>query len=52
MHLAVPKHDVLVTILKHSVQCFHSIGSIYKPNYLFHKHTLNFENISATNQVV
>ena len=34
MHLAVPKHDVLVTILIYSVQCLHSIGSIYKPNYL------------------
>jgi len=26
MHLTVPKHDVLVIILKQSDQCFHSIG--------------------------
>jgi len=26
MHLAVPKHDVLVLILNQSDQCFHSIG--------------------------
>jgi len=26
MHLAVPKHDVLVIIFKKSDHCFHSIG--------------------------
>jgi len=25
-HLAVPKHDVLAILLKHSDQCLHSIG--------------------------
>ena len=30
----VPQHDVLVIILKHSDQCFYSIGWINRPNYL------------------
>ena len=34
MHLAVPKHNVLVIILKNSDQCFRSIGCIHTPNYL------------------
>jgi len=34
MHLAVPKHNVLVIILNNSDQCFRSIGCIHTPNYL------------------
>ena len=35
MHLAVPKHDVLVIICKH---CVHSISWIHRPNYLGYVH--------------
>ena len=34
MHLAVPKHDVLVKIFKNSDHSFRSIGWIHRPNYL------------------
>ena len=39
MHLAVPKHDIFVTILITSDQCFHSIGWIHRPNNLEQVHT-------------
>jgi len=32
MHLAVPKHDVLVLILNFSDQCCHSIGCTHNSN--------------------
>jgi len=38
MHLTLPKHDILIIILKHSDQCFHSIWWIHRPKYLKKEH--------------
>ena len=44
MHLAVPKHDVLVIIFNTSDECFHFIGWIHRSNYLLRTCTQQYSS--------